>query len=122
MSAPSNLPIARERIVLALRSQDQINKGTLPHVLQIPFLRNVEDHYFTYFGFDLLLNEILSNHRNSEVVIYAFNHGSGPLNFNVIQLDGRVSALRLAGIPVLLAVVATWDDLLSEETPFANVA
>ena len=112
--------MARIRIVIALRSLAYIGKGTLPHVLQIPYmLMNKEDKFVTYVGLDLFLTEILLNHRNfSDVIIYAFDHDTEATP--VMIVDAKINALRFAGIPVAVIPLTNWNDLVSRESPFTT--
>jgi len=58
---------------LALRSTAYLNKGSLPHVVQMPFFK-ASALEMNYPGLDHVVTELLLHHRGSEVVVYAFDH------------------------------------------------
>ena len=129
MEVTVGLPTARERIVIALRDPIFIDKGTLSHVLQIPiaFLRQEEVSLFP--GLDLLLNEILLNHRRSELDVYLLGENSFgpgrpvPIPRNMeAYVEGHVAGLRFVGIPVAIKVMTKWDDVVSQESQFLKGA
>jgi len=58
---------------LALRSTAYLNKGSARGVVQLPFYKSSQLE-MSYPGLDHVITEILLHHRNSEVVVYAFDH------------------------------------------------
>ena len=118
---PPAAPAARglppqERVVIALRAMSYVGTGTpMPFVVQLPYFKsNPQDLFVTYHGLDLVLQEVVSNHRSAEVVVYAFDHNEPTTS--LVILDAKLAGLRLAGIPTRLVRSTNWNELVTAET------